>query len=411
MRIIQLNNYAYLRGGSEKVFIDTTNVLRENGHQVRCFSIRDSQVDIDGCTLVDHVDWFNKKGVLSKIKCVCSFIYNKRSAQELEALIKEFKPDVAHIHIYYGRLSNSIIRILRKYNIPIVQSVHEYRLICPAYTCLNNRGEICEKCANSLFKASCILEKCTKNNRLFSILASFECFIRDIFFNNQNNIDKFIMVSKFIKNLHVKYFPQIECKSEVLYNMIDVEKYATYRVSYEEKSDYCLYLGRLSYEKGLQTLLDSFVNLPNIKLKIAGKGPLESELKNAIVEKKLNNVELIGFLSGDRLYNTVAKAKFLIIPSEWYENNPISVIESLALGTPVIGSNIGGIPELVIDEETGFLHNPKDITDLTIVIKRALNLSTTKYLNLVGNGIKLIEQKSSKVAYYNRLINIYKSLC
>lgn len=410
MRILQINNYAYLKGGSEKVFIDTTNVLRENGHQVKCFSIKDSRIDIDGCTLVDHIDWSERKDLLSKFKGVWSFVYNRRSASKLEALIRDFKPDVAHIHIYYGRLSNSVVRVLKKYNIPIVQSVHEYRLICPAYTCLNGEGKICERCANSLLKASCISKKCIKNNRLLSIVAACECFVRDTFFNNQKKFDKFIMVSNFIKNLHVKYYPGIKIKSEVLYNMIDIEKYATYRVCPDEKLDYYLYLGRLSYEKGLMTLLKVFKDLPNTKLKIAGTGPLDSELKRFIEDKNMTNVELLGFLSGDKLYDAIAKAKFLVVPSEWYENNPISVIESLALGTPVIGSNIGGIPELVIDNETGFLHEPKDRLSLENVIRHSENLDHTIYLSLVDNGIKLIEQNSSKTNYYNRLIDIYKEL-
>lgn len=410
MKVLQLNNYAYLKGGSEKVFIDTTNVLREHGHDVVCFSMKDSSVAIEGCTLVNHVDWSERKDLVSKVKGVSSFIYNKRVAKELEKLIKEFRPEIAHVHIYYGRLSNSIIGVLRKYRIPIVQSVHEYRLLCPAYTCLNSKHEICECCAGLKLKTSCIRNKCIKNNTLLSFVATSECLVRDTFFNNQKYFSKFIMVSEFIKNLHIKYYPEIKYKTEVLYNMIDIDKYAHYRVVSNDKSNYYLYLGRLSYEKGLMNLLKAFKHLPNTKLKIAGTGPLCPELKNYIDNNNLTNVELLGFLSGDELYNTISKARFLVIPSEWYENNPISVIESLALGTPVIGSNIGGIPELVINNLTGYLHEPGNYKGIEKVIQQTANLDISSYQQLVKNGEDIVENNCSKVKYYNKLISIYKDI-
>ena len=408
MRILQLNNYAYLKGGSEKVFIDTTNVLREHGHDVRCFSMKDSMVAIDGCTLVDHVDWSERHGLISKIKGVSSFIYNKRVAIELEKLIKDFKPDIAHIHIYYGRLSNSVVSVLNKYKIPIVQSVHEYRLICPAYTCMDRDGKVCERCATSRFKSPSIIKKCLKNNSLLSFVAASECCIRDTFFNNQRYFSKFIMVSEFIKNLHVKYYPEMEKKSIVLHNMIDIDKYAQYRVDINQKSNYYLYIGRLSYEKGLWTLLEAFKDNPKVQLKIAGTGPLESDIKTCIDKHNLTNIELLGFLSGQKLYDVIARAKFLVIPSEWYENNPISVIESLALGTPVIGSNIGGIPELVINDSTGFLYNVGEVAELKNIILKTIDINPFAYRQLVNNGIKLVEDKCSKNNYYKRLIDIYQ---
>lgn len=408
MKVLQLNNYAYLKGGSEKVFIDTSNVLREYGHDVICFSMKDSSVDIDGCTLVDHVDWSERKGLASKVRGVSSFIYNRRVAKELEKLIMEFKPEIAHVHIYYGRLSNSIIRVLKKHKIPIVQSVHEYRLLCPAYTCLNGKHEICECCAGLKLKTSCIRNKCIKNNSLLSFVATSECLVRDTFFNNQKYFSKFIMVSEFIKNLHIKYYPEIEYKSEIVYNMVDLDKYAIYKVTSDKKSDYYLYLGRLSYEKGLMTLMKSFKELPNINLKLAGTGPLETELKEYIDKNKLTNIELFGFLSGEKLYNTIANAKFLIIPSEWYENNPISVIESLAIGTPVIGSNIGGIPELVINNKTGYLYKPGDFEELEKIIRQTDCIDFLTYQQLVENGEKLVKKKCYKTVYYNKLISIYR---
>lgn len=411
MKILQINNYPYLKGGSEKVFIDTTNLLIEHGHDVRIFSAVDKgeKPSVNG-DYVTITQWSKQKGVIGKLKGIRDFIYNPSAAYKLEALLQNFKPDVIHIHIYYGRLSNSILKVIKRHNIPIVQSVHEYRLLCPAYTCLNYKGDICEKCAAQKIKYKCVKNKCVKGNLLISSVAMLECAFRDVCFNNQKLFKKFIMVSKFIRDKHLQYNPNIADKCEVLYNMIDIDKYADFRVPYSEKRSYYVYVGRLSHEKGLYTLIKAFQSLPELQLKIIGNGPLRDELLKLIETDNIDNVELLGFLSGDELYKTIALAKFSVIPSEWYENNPLSVIESLTLGTPVIGSDIGGIPELVVNGETGFLFNPGHIDSLVSTIKKSNSINDEHYANMVISSHALIKNKCSKESHYKKLINIYKSV-
>lgn len=411
MKVLQINNYAYLKGGSEKVFLDTTELLTRHGHDVRIFSAIDENEECDySGELVKIKPWNQRFGLIEKINGVRDFIYNKDVEDRLDAFLRDFKPDIAHLHIYYGRLSNSIIKVLKRHSIPIVQSVHEYRLLCPAYTCLSPRGEICEKCADSRYKLGCIRGKCIKSNRMLSCVAVLESVFRDTFFNNQKIFSKFIMVSKFIRDKHISHYPELKEKCEVLYNMIDTEKYADYRVDIDCKKDYYLYVGRLSHEKGLKTLIDVFRSKPDLHLRIAGTGPLEEEITEYLDSANVKNITLTGFLSGDKLYSMIAQAKYIVVPSEWYENNPISVLEALSLGTPVIGSSIGGIPELVVDGETGFLFTPKDQEDLGRVIDIAESLDRRSYALLVENGKKFISSNCSMDIHYDKLLNIYQSV-
>lgn len=409
MKILQINNYGYLKGGSEKVFFDTVSLLRQNGNEVLCLYADDSmnEASIDGYSIKIE-QWSSAKKIYKKISNTFKFIYNKQSARLLEKIIINNKPDIAHIHIYYGRLSNSIINVLLKYNIPIVQSVHEYRLICPAYTCLNSKMEICQSCASSRLKIPCIKGRCIKNGYLLSAVAALECFIRDLFFNNIQKFSRFIMVSDFIRKEHIKCFPEIEKKADLLYNSINLALYSRYRT--DNKENYILYIGRLSKEKGIMTLIDSIRQTPDRYLKIAGTGPMKDEILSKLKESGLKSISLLGYVSGVNLYRLIAKAKFVVVPSEWYENNPLSIIESFALGTPVIASNIGGIPELVHDKITGYLHSPKNSTELCDCINEGLSLPDDEYKSMVSNCIRFAENKFDSNKYYESLMSIYRSI-
>lgn len=412
MRILQVNNYAYLKGGSEKVFFVTTELLRKAGHEVFYFSVGDVRNQLGEAGFeVDIKDYNQCHGLKEKLIAAKDFVYNIHVARNLEAYIKEVRPEIAHLHIFYGRLTSAVIRILKKNQIPIVQSVHEYRLLCPVYTCLDPHFNNCEKCANQLFKLSCLIKRCSKGSLFASMLVSLECLVRDMFFNNQKNIDAFIMVSKFIQEKHLSHFPLMKGKCYQIYNSVDTAFYRKYALPVSSKKDiYYLYVGRLSYEKGIYTLLEAFRHFPEGKLKIVGTGALFADIEHMIDEFHLSNVELHGFKSGEELYRLIAGAYFTIIPSEWYENNPLSVIESLSLGTPVIGSNIGGIPELVIENNTGFLYTPKDQNSLSLALRRAEELSLEEYSNLCKYSMKFAETELDNTIYYKKLMDVYMQI-
>lgn len=406
MKILQINNYHYLKGGSERVYFETSKILEKNGHEVLFFSVQDEESDYHYSDkyFVKPFDYDNTNYV-EKIKHTAEFIYNKEARDKLELLIQNEKPDIAHLHIFYGRLTSSILPVLKKYNIPVVMSVHEYRILCPAYIMRDNDGNTCEKCADGNY-FHCIIGKCTKKNLIYSSIAALECFIRDRFFSYDQYIDKFIMVSQFIMDKHIQYKPALKSKTEQIYNFIDLDNYSP-NFSHE---NYYLYFGRLSREKGIITLLNVWKDFPELRLKIVGGGDLDNDVKQFIDEHNMSNVELVGYLNGDSLFDVVKRSKFIFVPSEWYENNPMNVIESFALGKPVIGARIGGIPELIKDEVNGFLFESGDINDLTETVKKSERISDDNYLSLGKNARAFAEDHFNETKYYHKLLKVYAPL-
>ncbi len=406
MKILQINNYHYLMGGSERVYFETSKLLEKNGHQVLFFSVKDDKSE-DHCSdkyFIKPFDYENAS-YLEKIKYTARFIYNKEAKENLELLIKNEKPDIAHLHIFYGRLTSSILPVLKKYNIPVVMTVHEHRMLCPASVMQNNEGDICEKCADGNY-FHCIAGKCIKNNLAYSSVAALECLVRDKFFSYEKYIARFIMPSKFIRDKHIQYKPSLKPKSEQIYNFIDLDKY----IPNFSHDNYYLYYGRLSREKGIMTLLEAWRNFPELQLKIVGDGELEKDVAKYIDEHKMSNVELLGYIKGDKLFDIVKSSKFIFVTSECYENNPMTIIESFALGKPVIGARIGGIPELIRDSYNGYLFESGNSSELTSAIKKAESLSLESYLRFGRSARIFAEENFNEVKHYSDLMKVYKDL-
>lgn len=400
-----INNHHYMMGGSETVYFETAKLLQENRHEVVFFSAKEKKTIDDGFN-----KYFIKAPILSTSRIIdkfvnaYKFIYSDNAKKQLERLIIEERPDIAHLHIFYGILSSSILPVLKKYNIPVVMSVHEYRMMCPSYTMLDQDYEICEKCSDGNYM-HCIANRCNKGSMANSIVSATECFIRDKFFSYERYIDKFIMVSKFIQEKHVHYKKSLEAKSVHLYNFISLPE-----VSIKEKCNYHLYIGRLSREKGLYTLIKAFQTQPGLNLKIAGTGPMAVELQEYCKQHKLANIEFLGFVSGTDKENCISSARFVIVPSEWYENNPMSIIESFSLGTPVIGADIGGIPELVQNDKTGYLFKSGSIDELVYILKKIDQLPKERYQSLTVNSLNFADKHFNKNKHYEKLITIYQEV-
>jgi glycosyltransferase involved in cell wall biosynthesis len=400
MRILQINKYHYIRGGSDSVYFNTTNLLREYGHEVIHFAMdfNENEPSSESQYFASNND-FTRQSTLEKLVNLPSFFYNKDAEKRLGALIKAKKPDIAHLHIFYGSLTSSILNLLKKNNVPIVVSVHDYKFACPAYLFLNGANEICEKCEGKKYHYA-ILNKCVKKSRLFSSVFALEASYRDTFYPIHKLFHKLIFVSKFSEIIHNKYKPELKNISSHIYNFDPILKL---KVANNTKGDYFLYAGRLSKEKGLKTLVTAFNQLPNIKLKIAGMG----EELDMLTQIALPNIEFLGFKKGTELQSIISKASYVVVPSEWYENNPMAVIEALTLGKPVIGANIGGIPEIVIENETGFLFPASSTEELKTTIIKANKLELAEYKSLSNSSRAFAEKNFSPDSHYEKLIQIY----
>jgi len=356
MRIIQVNKFHYLRGGAEKYFLDVTDELLRRGHNVAVFSMKHPK-NIPSAWdkyFVSRVS-FNEGSLWQRLIGSLRIFYSFEAKRKFTALVKDFKPDIIHVHNIYHQISPSILDVAKKYKIPVIMHLHDYKLICPNYQ-LYCHDTICYDCAAPNY-FRCVSKKCFKDSYLASFLVALEMFwhhrVLKIY---EKNIKRYIAPSRFMKDTCVR-FGVHESLITVLYNFIDTApKLVT------KTGDYLLYFGRLSSEKGIDVLLKALSKLDKkYILKIAGTGPDEVHLKKITEDLKLTQqVEFLGHLSGDEITEVVARSRAIIIPSVWLENMPFSLLESLAFGKVVIVSNIGGLAELIKDGVNGFSYPAHD---------------------------------------------------
>lgn len=407
MKILQINVFNYRKGGSETVYFSTIKMLEEQGHDVISFALKwpENYPSAQGKYFPDSK--VTRKGLFRPLKNIINYFYHFEAAKKIEQLINDEKPDLAHIHLIWGQITPSILPVLKRHHIPIVFSIHDYRIVCPAYTCKNGKGEVCEQCKGKYFY-HCILNKCTKGSYVLSTIMATEQYFRNTFFYPAKYIDGLIYVSKFAKKLHEKYMPALKTKKNiVLYNLSD-EISASPQKELGDK--YFLFFGRLSYEKGIKTLIDAFQELPQSKLEVVGTGPLETNLKQYKEKKKIKNIIFLGYKTGEELKRLVSMAYFIIVPSEWYENNPMTIIEGYSAGVPVIGSSIGGIPEIIEDGRTGFLFRQGNKHELIRAIEKAEDLSIDEYKIFSFNALNFATKNFNKNNYYPRLCKFYTEL-
>lgn len=401
MKILLVNKFHYLKGGSEKYYFDLAKLLKEHGHDVALFSMDGENNIKTDCKeyFVENSD-MNSKNVFKAL----DVIYSKKNEKAMEKALDDFKPDIVHLNNFQRQLSASIIQPMKKRNIPIVFTAHDLQAICPAIVMLDKDKNICEKCLKGKYM-NCIKGKCVKNSRLKSLLGAIEgrYYRNKKIFSKQ--IDKIITPSEFYKTKLVEDGISPE-KIVVLHNFIDIDDY---NVKIEDEG-YALYFGRIIKEKGVLNLIKAFKNIENNKLYIAGDGPDMEKVKKYIKDNKLEEkIKLLGFLNSDQVKNYVRKARFIVVPSVWYENCPYSVLEALAMGKPIIGSNLGGIHELVKNNETGLIYKYDDINDLTdkmIVLFEDKN----KAEEMGKNAKEIAKSKFSKDAYYDKIIKIYEGV-
>lgn len=392
MRIILANKFYYPRGGDCIHVIALKKMLEEHGHQVAIFTMHHSEN-----LLTEHSDfWVSAVSFSStKIKYTRENLFRPIWSKEVRIkwnkLLIEFQPDLVHFHNIHTQISPIIAQESWKRSIPVFWSLHDYKLICPSYT-LQRNGSICEECLTD--KKKVIQHRCIKDSLVGSLMGYWE----NIKWSRpklENYVTSFIAPSQFLKNkMEDAGFKASQIIQ--LYNFTEAEKFK----AIIEKEDYYVFLGRLSKEKGLHTLLKAAERKPQFKLVIIGDGPLRLDL-----EKKYsaNHIKILGFLPWQEIEKLLSRAKFMVLPSEWYENNPLSIIESFALGTPVLGAKIGGIPEL-IDYNNGRLFEPGNVDELTSKIDEMMSINNWNYLSISQNAKRKFDSES----FYESLMEIYK---
>jgi len=405
MKILLINKFHYLRGGAERAYFDTANILAKHGHEVAFFSMNHPSNEPSKWSefFVDNIDYREKGlGIGKKIISTLRIWYNFQAANRLEALLKKFKPDVAHLHNIYHQLSPSIINVLKKHGIPMVMTLHDYKLICPNYSLLV-RGQIWERSKQNKYYF-CLKDKCVDNSFFKSLVCTIEAYLHK-FWKVYSKVNLFISPSQFL----ISKFQEFGFKKEIVYlpNPFLAEEIKETSPSAVKKK-YILYYGRISEEKGIADLLRAYGRLKtNISLNIVGTGPAEKELKNIVSQEKISNVNFLGYRTGAELWRQVRGAELVVVPSKWYENAPYIVVEVMALKKIVLASRLGGLKEMIQDGVDGFLFEPGNIEDLKNKIEYIL--SHPELQESIGEQAgAAIKDKNDREKYYQNLKEVYE---
>lgn len=399
MKILMVNKFLYPNGGSETYMFKLGEYLTSLGHTVEYFGMEhnDRCVGNSADCYTENMDFHNTGG-LKKIKLSLKTIYSKEAKEKIGKVIECFKPDIIHLNNINFQLTPSIIYEIKKHNIPVVQTVHDVQMACPNHKMYNEEQKsTCEKCLDGKY-INCVKNKCLHNSAMKSVIAAMESYYYHGK-NTYNLIDCYICPSQFMADTITRAGID-KSRICVLHNFCEKHKNLP---SKDTSKKYVLYFGRLSIEKGVHTLIEVCKELKNIDFVFAGTGELEDMCKG------IENIEAVGFKTGNELKSLIRNALFSIAPSECYENCSMSIIESLSLGTPVIGSNIGGTPELIVPNETGLIFESGNKEDLKQAIQSLYNnpdvaaSMSEKCIKLSNNTIECYTQKLLAL-YRNQVI-------
>ena len=404
MKVLLINNFHYRKGGSETVYFNTGRLLEAAGHTVVWFSLQDPK-NLD----CDQAGDFAKRGgnLFARLR---NYFYNRDVARRLDALLEREHPDIAHVHLLWGGVGAAIFEPLRRHGVPLVHTVHDYRMVCPAYTFRNGRGAVCEACGEGNWRP-CLKYRCAGGSWIRSWLMMKEMQRRQKKYHPLRNIDGFIFVSRFCRDKHIEKIPGFAAAcNTVIYNAVPDLLAELEMSALPPRGGYLLCYGRLSHEKGVETLIEAVMARPELKLKIVGTGPLEERLRARVAAAGARNIEFLGFHSGKELYRLVAGASFVVMPSEWYETLGMTLIEGSSLGRPSIAAAIGGIPEVVPDENKRLLFSSGDIVSITEALDRAAALTDSAYEEMSATARLFFEANFGEERHTRALLDFYDTV-
>ncbi len=400
MKILMVNKFFYIQGGSETYYFALKSLLESKGHEVIDFSMQDERNFSSAYSkyFVSHVDYNGRISVFQKIKVAKNIIYSREAKKNFERLIKDTKPDIIHLHIFQHQLSPSILDVIKKYNIPTVYTAHELKMLCPNYKMMH-QGIICEQCKGGHYY-HCMQNRCVKDSRVKSAINMVEGYIHKAR-KSYDVIDRIITPSDFYRKKFIEF--GIDSNKVIhISNFLDRDC-PSVNVS-EDNRQYYLYFGRLSEEKGIMTLLDAFQNVKS-QLKLVGTGPLNEKIKEYVTVNNMDFVSVLGFKQGQELIDLIGNAKAVILPSEWYENGPYSAIEALQLGRPIIGADIGGIPELI--NNNGYIFKSGNVDELTNTLSKMNQASDDEWNKLSQASIELFSKEYTKHVHCEKINKAY----
>lgn len=397
MKVLLINKFLYPKGGSETYVFKLGKTLEKYGHEVEYFGLENEKNIVFNSVGAYVSDMDFSKGTKKNLTAPFRIIYSVEARKKLRLVLNSFEPDIVHFNNIQFHLTPSMILEVKAYSskvnrkVKIIYTAHDYQLICPSHGLFDSHINICEKCLNGNYM-HCIKNKCMKKSTAKSVLAAV-----DAYFWKHNKaysyINKIICPSQFLKS-KLDTQPRFSDKTTVLHNFVELQT-----LSDVKKEDYVLEFGHLSKDKGTYTLLEVAKRMPDVRFVFAGYGEAEDDIK------AVPNAEFVGFKTGEELKMLIAKAAVTVCPSEIYENCPYTVLESQMYHTPTIGSDMGGIPELIEEGVTGFIFKAGDPDDLEAKLR--LLFDNNDLLEKMTLNCSLTTIETAEL-YYKSLIKIYE---
>ena len=394
--VLGINNYHWPRGGSERYFLELGRLLVERGHRVVHLSTRDQRNHAHpGAALFLEPNELERPG----IGAVLRFHHSRSAARAVRDLLREERPDLAHLHIYYGQLTASILAPLRRAGLPIVQTLHEYRLLCPVSTLVSGAA-LCEACGGRSFHRA-LPRRCNRGSLARTLVSVSESYLSR-WLGAASSVDHFIASSEFARAKLIAhgFSPG---RITTVPNFVDG---ARLRPAHGPGQHF-LFCGRIERLKGVLTLLEASALVPEVPLVFAGEGEARPALETRIRELGLEHVRVLGYRGGEELFDLVRGSLCVVLPSQWYENCPLALLEAMALGRAVVASRIGGIPELLEDGVTGRLFEPGNAQELASLLRwMAQHRREAEQMGVRGRERALEHFGPSQ--HYERLMQVYR---
>jgi glycosyltransferase involved in cell wall biosynthesis len=402
-RLLNVNTYHYRRGGSDVVYLEHGAMFQDLGFECGWFAMQHPKNEPTPWAehFIDEIEFGQPYGAAQKLVMAAKVVWSWEARRKLARLLDRFPADIAHLHCIYHHHSPAILPLLAERGVPAVLTAHDLKIACPAYKMLN-RGGICERCRDGSV-LNVLRHRCVRDSTAASAVVAVESGLHRMLDTWRRHLSAVVCPSRFFADKFVEW----GWRREQLVHIPNWVDAAAFRPR-AEPGTAVLYFGRLAPEKGLATLIRA-AHAAAVPLQLAGTGPEEGALKT-LASSLGADVQFLGFVAGTALHDRVRAARCVVMPSEWYENAPMMVLEAMALGKPVVGARIGGIPEVVEDAVTGWLYASGNVDELTQRLAAVKRMSDAALQDMGRASREAVERRFSRSRYVRAMLDLYARL-